>query len=332
MSIRKQFIDLATDKNNSILAVPIKLFLLLLSFVYGACVRIRGVLYDIKILKQMKVTCKVISVGNITWGGTGKTPLVLRLSEKITEKTKIAILTRGYGEDEKYLLKEKLQDAPVFIGSEKTNNALRAQENGAKLLILDDGFQHRKLKRDIDIVTIDALNPFGNKRLIPRGILREPVSSLKRADILVITNADNPNTPLLKGVLGEINPEAEIFESRYEIKNPGEIKAKPICAVCGIGNPKSFLKTLRDAGGNVGLEMLYPDHYNYRARDIKEIVEKCAAGNIDSIVTTEKDMVKLKKYESHIADSGLGLSAITVEPRINNEEALLGRLYSLVNG
>ena len=248
------------------------------SAVYSAIIRARNILYDKGVLKSHKTGAIVISVGNITVGGTGKTPLVIWLCNKTINlklKTKnygCAILTRGYKTtqnlklktqnytDEPAILAESCPEAKVIVNPDRVAAAKEAVEKfGAKVLVMDDGFQHRRLARDLDIVTVDGTEPFGpTGKMLPAGLLREPVSALKRADAVVITRCDQVSETELAKLeerLRQINPDMIIARSMHNpvcVKSMDEkemsieqLKDKRIFAFCGIGNPDAFLNTIR---------------------------------------------------------------------------------------
>ena len=195
MSSLKQYIhDLMHDRTNDLLSQVVKPCLLILSYAYGFLLKAHYFFYKVNLLKSYKSQIAIISIGNITLGGTGKTPFTIMLAERLTQKNKkkTAVLIRGYGEDEWKMLEERLgkYGIKVFVGRDRVKYAKQALQYGACSLILDDGFQHRRLRRDLDIVLLDSTNPFGNRHLFPRGILREPLDSLRRADIVVLTKVD----------------------------------------------------------------------------------------------------------------------------------------------
>ena len=303
---------LATDKKRGFVSFILKIFLFILSLIYASIVRILVFYYRIR---RYRLNCKVISIGNITLGGTGKTPFVQMLARELQEKGhRIAILTRGYkGGDEACLLGENLPDIPILVGRNRVRNARRAKEKyNVDTIILDDGFQHWRLFRDLDIVLIDTKNPFGNNHLIPRGILREPVNSLKRADIIVLTKIDlkEENIPLILERIKESNPKAKIFKAIYQPENfidvsKGRyplpfIKDKPICLLCGIADPDSFESTLNNLRAKIILKFIFPDHYEYKKKDVDKIINSCLEKSIEIIVTTEKDNIRLERFHEKL--------------------------------
>ncbi len=306
---------------------------------------------------QKKLPHKVISLGNITLGGTGKTPAAIALARKAQGRGfRPCILTRGYkgkaegpcfvskGEgplldeyqagDEAILMAEKLKGVLIVKGSNRYEAgmfALNVSDHDHKpdLFILDDGFQHWALFRDKNILLIDSTNPFGNRRLIPLGLLREPIREIKRADIVVITNIDNagrgkelgvpPTHPSpskgegkggdVRSLIEEIrqyNPKAPIFSAEHRpsifITANGNTfplawaKGKKYFGFCGIGNPQSFKKTLLSADADMELKGLitFRDHHRYTAGDLQMIMLNAERTGAEWIVTTEKDIMRLK--------------------------------------
>ena len=290
----------------------LKLFFYIFSVVYWLGYRLRILIYQSGVVKPKKLNSKVISIGNITLGGTGKTPLVIYLVQKLKQKKlKVSILTRGYkrrkkeltelvGEnknrihwaevgDEPYLLASRVYDVPVMVSKDRGTSGVCAEKKyQSEVLVLDDGFQHWKLSRDLDIVVIDATNPFGNSRLFPAGILREPLSCLKRADIFVLNKADQiPNKQRIIRILRTYNQDAPIIESVYKVNSVEKIfdhssvddrspfwaeekklQGKRVLAFSGIGNPFSFEKSLKLLKVEVLRHRKFPDHFFYQKKDI----------------------------------------------------------------
>ncbi len=304
--------------------------LYLVSIFYGWVVRLRSVLYARGLLQTRQLPCPVISVGNITAGGTGKTPLVMTLARELNKKgVPVAILSRGYkgkqtsevvvsdgqeirlscGEagDEPYLIAKRLKGIPVLIGKDRFfNGRIALQRFGVRGIILDDGFQRLQLRRDLNILLVDATIGFGDGHLLPRGILREPLTHLRRANLFMLTKVeDRKACQSLERFLKRIHPAAPVFHSRYEpsgLIGPGEeweevefLKGKDVLALSGIADPLSFSSLLKKCGMKVIKEAAFPDHHRYTRSDIASL-EKAAQG-ADWIVTTEKDLVRLGGFE-----------------------------------
>ena len=345
MSIKSYILSIMKDERKQPDAYIVKVILSVISVVYKGILQFIYFLYRIRIFPSYRVPGKVISVGNITLGGTGKTPFTIKLAGYIEAMgRKPAVLSRGYGNDESYLIKEKLKDTPVLIGRDRVKNANKASnELGCGCVILDDGFQHYRIKRDIDIVLIDTTAPFGNMKLLPRGILREPVERLKDADIAILTKSDMGfnNISSIHDVLKKLNRKTEIAESFYQpldLKNAftsdtapiSYIIGKRIATLAGIANPDYFVWMVEKIGAKIIEKFNYPDHHPYSDKDIADIAKKCLTGDIRTIITTEKDMVRLKKLET--IPEKLEILALRINFRFSsNEEKIITRLHSIFN-
>ncbi len=339
--------NLATDQERGFIAGILKIFLFICSLFYGLVIRI---LLFFSLLKPDRLNCKVISVGNITVGGTGKTTLVEFIARYLAGRgRKLAVLSRGYKRavgigDEPLMLRRRLPDVPVIVDANRRRGANRAvSEYGLDTVILDDGFQQWRLKKDLEIVTIDATDPFGNRQMLPRGILREPLSSLKRADIFVLTKTNlNPDTQEIKDFLRSINAKAAVFEAMhnpagfYKIDKPSlffgadVFRGRQVTLVCGIGDPDSFENLVDNLGIKVGLSLRFPDHHNYAPYDMDHIARASKNKGIDTIITTEKDAVRLPQPGAGSWE--LGVFVLGIELKINkNEEEFFSRLDRIYN-
>jgi len=287
-------------------------------------------LYKYGILKSYRPKCKVISVGNITLGGTGKTPLVIAIARHLRDSgKKVAILSRGYkGEkgsntsDEIELFKRHLPDVPVFAGRDRVASAREAESGSSpQVILLDDGFQHWRIKRDLDIVTINGRNPFGNGYLIPRGILREPKPSLSRADLVVVTKGGR-----IPDEIRRVNGRAEIFSSTYAAADTAGIRGKKVAIACAIGDPSSFEDTVLSLGAQIVRKFIFMDHHAYSASDVERIASETAASGADTVMVTEKDMVKISRLAK---GSAVRFAAVGIEMKIDDEEKFFGRLDSV---
>ncbi len=299
---------------------------------------------------QKRLPEKVISIGNITLGGTGKTPATIAIAKEAIKKGFTpCILTRGYrgkakgpvfvsrsdgtllnqyqAGDEAFLMAKKLKGVPVVKGKNRYESGMFALnslplELRPDLFILDDGFQHWSLFRDRDILLIDSLNPFGNRRLFPVGILREPVSEIKRADIIVITKTFHSEKNIGKSVAIDLikeirryNEKVPIFFAEHKpskfIKTNGEIislewaKDKRFFGFCGIGNPQSFKETLKSIGVDLKGLKIFRDHYRFTQNDLDTILREAENKKSDWIVTTEKDIMRL--HEQNIPENLIAL-------------------------
>jgi tetraacyldisaccharide 4'-kinase len=295
---------------------------------YGAAAHLRARAYRKGILKSHHLDGTVISVGNLTTGGTGKTPMVLWIVEHLlAEGRKVGILTRGYrGEkiapastndsragatisssttsDEVRLLQSRLGTRVQFgVGANRHEQGRELAKLGVNWFVLDDGFQHLQLVRDVDIVLIDATNPFSGGRLLPAGRLREPRSALARADIIVITRS--AHAPAIESAIRR-DSAAPIFYARPKldairtvIDGQEGVAVVPaalpkLFAFCGIGNPAAFLDDLHTWGLNIVGHKFFPDHHRYTDKDDQEILRQASAAGASGLICTEKDLYNLR--------------------------------------
>ncbi|HTN43407.1 MAG TPA: tetraacyldisaccharide 4'-kinase [Nitrospiria bacterium] len=302
------------------------------SILYQAWQEIRTAAYSLGLLRSVRVAGPVISVGNLTLGGTGKTPTVMAVSRLLAAQGhRPAVLSRGYGGrigrairvasassgiapgpedvgDEPSLMADRLRGVPVVVSSDRVAAARYALETlQTDVLVLDDGYQHLRLKRDLNLLVVDAVEPFGNGHVFPRGTLRESVGHLGRADAVLLTHVDHPDeTAELQKFIRRYRSDLPIFTSRHRIVElvplgggsswPFEkIKGLRLVAVAGIGQPDRFVRMLQAAGADVAAVFLYPDHYRYRREDVEAIETEAGRREAPAIVTTEKDAVRIRK-------------------------------------
>ncbi len=314
-------------------------FLKSLSWLFGVLVQLRLLLFRHRILRASTLGCQVISVGNVTVGGTGKTPIVETFARSLQQKgRKVAILSRGYkskktplwekilkkeerlprvvsdGErlllnsdlagDEPYMLASNLPDVVVLVDKDRVKSGKYAiKEFGCDTLVLDDGFQYLKLQHRLDIVLVDYTNPFGYNRVLPRGLLREPMRNLKRAGFIFITKCPPEGAPELKEKLRGLNPHAEISECRHSTKYLENLytreqvelrflRGKKVAAVSGIAVPESFENALRSLGAEIVHSAQYADHHRYTQQEIIETINQAVEAGAEMVLTTEKDAVR----------------------------------------
>jgi tetraacyldisaccharide 4'-kinase len=293
--------------------LPLRGVLWACSGLYGVAVARRNRRYD-RGDSIAKVDAPVISVGNITTGGTGKTPLVIDIGRRLQQLgRKVGVLSRGYkagpdqAGDELQLVARRLPEAVCVADPDRTAAAKRAiAEQRVDAIVLDDGFQHRRLHRDLDVVAIDATRPFGFGHLLPRGLLREPLRSLRRAGLIVVTRADQVDADTLRALharLGEIAPQVPRLSCRHEPSGlvelggePSEVTIEPGCGVfcfSAIGNPDAFEATVRQMGAQICGYVRLPDHHRYQSDDLARIAQEAKRGGAALVLTTEKDAVKV---------------------------------------
>lgn len=348
---------------------PFALLLEVFSFFYRSGVVFRNFLYDQQFARSTRLPCKVISVGNVTVGGTGKTPLVILLAGMLRKQGyRPAVLSRGYGSkgaapvnivsdghslllgpeeggDEPVLISGSVPGVPVLTGPDRVLTGRTAMTRlGADVLILDDGFQHRRLFRDIDILLLDADRPWGNGFLLPRGPLREPPArALKRADIVIRTGGKMWKAPglpagspdrsrVIQGDLpvfrGSHQPRALISRPQGRRMELRDLAGKRICAFSGIGSPESFRGMLISLGAEIGVFLVYPDHHRYTPLDVEAIAQAAQGAGAEMIVTTDKDEVKwmaLDKGKGAIPRFSLSIE-MTIDPWEDFERFILKKL------
>jgi tetraacyldisaccharide 4'-kinase len=276
------------------------------------------------------VSVPVISVGNLTLGGTGKTPMVKWLARWLAARgIRAAIVSRGYRanengrNDEAMELEKSLPDVPHVQNPDRVAGAERAiEEFGCRLILLDDGFQHRRLARDLDIVLLDALEPFGHEHVFPRGTLREPLAGLQRAHVVCLSRANAiaaDERDKIRRRVRELAPQATWCEATHAptklVNAAGDeaplalLSEKRVAAFCGIGNPAGFRHTLASTGAQIVAWREFPDHHAYSAADRKVLEEFAARSDAQLLVCTQKDLAKLR----HVELAGRPLWAVDIE-------------------
>jgi tetraacyldisaccharide 4'-kinase len=315
LAARRRYLALVRGEARGVWPALERLGLWALSLPYGAAVRLRNLAFDRGWLRVKRAPVPVVSVGNLTAGGTGKTPCVEYVARFYRNLgLRVAILSRGYGaaagrNDEALLLEENLPDVPHLQGPDRAALAVAAvEELESEVLILDDGFQHRRLARDLDLVLIDATAPWGYDHLLPRGLLREPPSALRRAGVALLTRRDQIDATereRLRRRVARIAPAVPLVEATHrpvELVNaekavePVErLRGKSVAAFCGIGNPEAFRRTLTDLGAALADFRTYPDHHAYTRQDVDDLRTWAASvPRTETVITTQKDLVKLR--------------------------------------
>jgi tetraacyldisaccharide 4'-kinase len=303
---------------------------------YGFAMRLRRALYEKGTFASSAASLPVIAIGNVTAGGSGKTPLTALIANHILAKGKTpAILLRGYraesgaGSDEATLYASLCPGAIVELGSDRSLSAKRAAEKGADVILMDDGFQHLRLKRDLDIVLIDASSPWGGGNTIPGGLLREPLSALSRAQVIVITRSDQVPSPALADIVNRIEkiaPGAALFTACHKPTRlrtaPGtpipleRLRGQQVVILSGIARPEAFQKTLVSLGAQIADSFTGNDHRHFAKDFVAKALSR--AEQLSAIlVTTEKDEAKNLPLP---ADAPVWI--LGVEQDINNNDAL----------
>jgi len=319
----------------------LRLLLWPLSVLYGDLTRLRVWLYEKGYMPQKRLNRPVISVGNLTVGGTGKTPMVIWLAEKfLAEGKRVGILSRGYKgssgtSDEIELMKFRLQEKVKFgVGPDRFKQGKRL-ENEVDLFLLDDGFQHLPLFRDVNILLLDASQPLNRQLLLPAGPLREPVSAMQRADILALTRSEN--SPQTEAAISKLQ-NYPVFSAATRLLGfrqlgggirtlrADEIGSGPFYAFCGIGNPRAFFQDLKKWNLPITLTSEFPDHHRYDQRDADELQAAARAGGAKAFLTTEKDAQNL----AGIAFNECPVFLVIIELEIPQQEALLAAIRSSI--
>jgi len=341
---------------------PLTALLSVLSRPYAAAAGLRNRLYEKGMLAQHRLPCRVVSIGNLTVGGTGKTPFVILLAGILKKKGfRPCVLSRGYGSrqssavqivsdgdlirvrypeagDEPLLIARSLRGIPVIAGADRVRTGREAIDRfGADLLILDDAFQHRRLHRDVDIVLVDAGRPFGNGFLLPRGPLREPVDALRRADMVVrigrpgekgygAGNAASRHFP--PDVFSGRREPLDVLSGASGSAEPLEwLRNRRIAAFAGIASPETFRGMLEALQAKVVRFLPFPDHHRYRTGDVARIGREAEKAQAEAVVTTEKDGVRLEAFPQFLSALKQLRIAIAISPsEAPFVEALMGRL------
>lgn len=309
-----QFRDLVSGRRRGITAAALRGGLRLAETPYAWAVRWRNRRYDNGAAKTHRVGVPVLSVGNLTLGGTGKTPMIEWLARWFRKRgVRVVIISRGYGaesgarNDEALELEQKLPDVPHLQDPDRVAAArVAVEELDCQLILLDDAFQHRRIGRDLDIVLLDALEPFGFDHVFPRGTLREPVAGLRRADVVALSRAEMLQPDQREQIHRRIEqhaPGAVSLEvshvARALIGSNGQeapldsLAGRPVAAFCGIGNPAGFRHTLQTCSYQVAGFREFPDHHRYARTDVESLQDWASQLEAEAVVCTHKDLVKL---------------------------------------
>jgi tetraacyldisaccharide 4'-kinase len=316
--------------------------LLPLAPVYRGAVAVRRAAYHRGWMRRERLAVPVISVGNLTFGGTGKTPTAVALARELVRMgRRPAVLTRGYKRlddrqavvvgpdprqtaaevgDEPLEMARRLPGVPVIVDADRVRGGAEAQRQGADVVVLDDGFQHLRLERDLDLVLVDAGDPWGGGRMPPLGRLREPLTALARADAVLITKVPAQWRPVvaeIESVLDRVAPRLQVFVSRMRPsrvhvpgvgwREPEVLSGQRVMAFAALGRPGGFAATLAEAGAEVAATRWFPDHHTLTEQELSELIDRATAASA-VLVTTAKDAVKLRP------DAGVWVVEVVIEP------------------
>ena len=306
------FREVVSGRSRGLSATVLRSALRMCETPYAWAMRVRNHRYDRGLTETHRVDVPVVSIGNLSLGGTGKTPLVLWVARYFRQRgVRVSIVSRGYAagddgrNDEALELELALPEVPHLQNANRVEAARRAiKERKTELILLDDGFQHRRLERDLDIVLLDATEPFGFEHVFPRGTLREPIEGLARADVVVLSRADMLSAEAREVVrqrASQFAPRAawcevqhtaqDLVDAQGQSLSLEALAGKRVAAFCGIGNPAGFRHTLESLGADVAIWQEFPDHHGYTRADVESLVQWAAGAEL--AVCTRKDLVKL---------------------------------------
>ena len=348
-------------------AMALRLGLSVIEPFYAGAMAARNRLYDSGVFKTDKLPRPVLSIGNLTTGGTGKTPMVRWLAERLRDNGRhVAILSRGYRStaaglsDELAMLDSALNvpgRSPISLRASADRVAggksLLGEHPEIDTFILDDGFQHRRLHRELDIVLVSAVEPFGFEHVLPRGLLREPAAGLRRAGAIVITHSDQVDGGSLAQVddrAHALNPTAPVYHARHApigfrgpesmtdsslSQPPGQLAGRRLFAFCGIANPEGFARHISGLGINCVGSQSFRDHHAYTVADLKRLQGDATAAGADGLVTTEKDWVKIAALDGAADGTAQGLPILRLEIQIqftgDDGNRLLAQVCKAIN-
>jgi tetraacyldisaccharide 4'-kinase len=323
------YLELVAERRRGVFADLVRAMLSIASVPYAAAVIFRNGYYDWFKRATTRVACPVISIGNLTVGGTGKTPMTAFVAQRLVDRgRRPAILIRGYKaktsskeaehsdmaalrwrelSDEAQVLARRCPGAPIVVDPDRVASSRRAIEQGADVLIMDDGFQHRRLARDLDIVLIDATCPFGHGHFLPRGLLREQPTALRRADLVILTRSndvDGTTKSLIHRTLRRLAKDRPIIEAVHATSGFLDLKGRPVTDAkaadmqavifAGIANFESFRRGVERLGVRVLAAYQYPDHHSYQQDELDGLANAAADLEANVLLTTEKDAVKIE--------------------------------------
>ena len=357
--LQQTLLEIISGRQRGPIAALLKGILWILTPVYRIATAIKNRKYSHRSASVTQVDVPVISIGNLTTGGTGKSPMVMWLAGKLREHdVRVAIVSRGYGaatnagqtrlNDEALEMQQRLPDVPQLQDPDRVKSALIAiEELETQCIVMDDGFQHRKLHRDLDIVLVDATNPFGYGYVLPRGLLREPIVALSRADAVIVTRCQQVSIEVIDTICATID--AAIQQAIRKRASPqvicrvktvatgwlkfngtqieiDEMGSDPVVACCAIGNPESFIQNAKTAGAQIAGQVFFPDHHRFTRADIESIVALAKSKGATKVICTHKDLVKIAVDQF----DGVSFYALKIEIEfLQGESALLQRVQQV---
>lgn len=349
IAVAFDYLPIINGQRRDPLAHLSRLVLWVVSLGYRVVVRRRNRRFEADSSASHAAGVPVVSVGNLTTGGTGKTPIVCYLAAYFRKiGVRVAIVSRGYGRgeadanDEALELYDRLPDVPHLQDPDRVAAAaIAVEELEAELILMDDGFQHRRLRRDLDIVAIDATNPFGFGHCLPRGLLREPIEGLQRAHAVLLTRCDQVGRESLERITAVVRETAEslpvirtehvpcaLFEYPENLLSLNELKGQRVAILCAIGNPEAFASTIRKVGADVVASRQLTDHDPYEPETVEQLRNWVTelGTRVDQVICTHKDLVKLRTDRL----GGRPLRALQIDLRIvDGESELLALLEGL---
>jgi tetraacyldisaccharide 4'-kinase len=316
----------------------------------------RSFAYAIGLKKSAQAPLPVISIGNLSAGGTGKTPATAYVAKGLFERGfKPAVLTRGYGadqndgqSDEARELARSVPSMPIIVNPNRTHGAQLAKQRDCNVAVLDDGFQHWQLKRDLDIVLIDATRAFESAHRLPWGYLRESRSALRRTGIVLLTRADQVSGPELeartKAVRQYVNKSCLVLQAEHKPAHlrklgenaevsPDTLKGRAVWAACGLGNPGAFFKTVAMSGASIKGTQVFADHHAFTVADCAKVCAAAKSGDAELVLITEKDAAKWESFATQLAQEKIEIWVLSVEFQLtspNQASEFWGRIEQAI--
>lgn len=333
MSVEQLFLDIISKKKKGGLASLARFILLLFSYGYSLATSCRNWAYDRQWFKSKRIPGSVIiSVGNIVAGGTGKTPVIQMLATEFSKRYPTAVLSRGYRSraeklkhpvalsqgggplfsaeecgDEPYMISRNFPHLSVFVGKDRVKAAELATESGVQLILLDDGMQYRRLARDFNLVIMHAADPFGLGYVLPRGLLREQLSGLSRADLIILNNLESliqfDNLQKIVATYSSaplIATQLQVQDAVDESGKSYPLKGRKLGLFCGIVRSEPFVKLVEDQGGIIIQKAIFPDHHPYTRKEIEQFATRCLHQGAEYLICTDKDFVKVLKWQTDL--------------------------------